>query len=294
MSSVVLGEIETSFTATQHIRSFYAPIELPAEGTENSSAMVSLTVFSVRFLRGKTNVFCVTWLKNLTMQSISRKRGVHVLECRAYSSLNGKENSDRSMTTEKDKQKHVGAQKGPKKSKDFSVIITQGPLGWLKKRFNLWRLKKYFDHDFEEEDFLRGTKQAFHTVSTLVCERRTDELVGLAHWNVIQTIRTVVNDGVIRTPIETEAILAAQVGVINFGAVNDKDVVDVEVAFVCDFAERIRSQRFGNVRIFHVQEPTVVLYIFRKERSLKDLKGSWFVMGIRDNILGIQTEYDPA
>ena len=229
------------------------------------------------------NRYC---LKHISEQTFLKRRAAFYLSLRGYSSLNDK---NCSKSDAKDDECLVNT-----KVKSVGIFITHGPFGWLRRKFNLWRLKKYFDHDFDKEEFLKGAKHAFCTISAIICEARLGELDGLAHPTVINTIRRAVFDGIRGIPIEAKEILAAQVGGINFGAVDEKDVVDVEVTFVCDFADRISSQRVGNVKIFNVREPRVVLYIFRKERSLSDLKGSWFVMGIKDSILGIQTEYSPA
>lgn len=234
---------------------------------------------SDRFISVKRSIIC---FKYPSEQTFKKNRAAFSLSFSPYSSLNNKNSPENGGKDDDD-------------SISTEIVFTQGPLRWLKKKFNMWRLKKYFDHDFDKEEFLQGAKHAFCTISALVCEARLGELEGLAHPIVIHTIRRAVYNGINRIPIEPKAIIAAEIGAINFGAVDDKDVVDVEVTFACDFADRISSQRVSrNVRMYLVRPPTAVVYIFRKERTLSDLKGSWFVMGIKDNILGIETEYSPA
>lgn len=160
------------------------------------------------------------------------------------------------------------------------TVITQGPLGWLAKKVQSFLLKTYFDQDFDEEEFLRGAKQALVVTSEIIAEKRFDDLSKICPQDLINLIKETSKAQDFGPAVKSEDILMTKIKTIHLGYRDDKTKeVEIDVVFACvpqDVEQD--SQVVGNVKIVYARSRSVIEYRFRK-LCVPD-QDSWYIVGI--------------
>lgn len=160
------------------------------------------------------------------------------------------------------------------------TIFTQGPFGWLSKKINLFLLKAYFDPEFDENEFLRGARQALVVTSEIIAEKRFDDLSKICPQELIDVIKKTANSQDLGPAIKPEEILVAKVKTIELGYREDKTKqIEIVVIFACvpkDLEQD--SQVVGNVKIIYARSRSIIEYRFRK--LCVPGQDSWYIIGI--------------
>ena len=189
--------------------------------------------------------------------------------------------NERRESEQENAAKDNGEKEKIKKIDTAGLVLTQGPIGWLTKTINLWLLASFFDHNFEEEEFLDGAKQALCTVSSLVSQRTFSDMVGLVADSVIEIIRENVKTQDPGPAIAPSDILIAKIKQVGLGYIEGgKKQIHIDVAFVCSpLNDGLSTKQIGNVKLVHIHHPRVLQYTFRKDCSSDD-PGDWLVVGM--------------
>ena len=160
-----------------------------------------------------------------------------------------------------------------RKMKSSVVSITQGPFGWITKNAYLWLLKTFYDHEFDEKEFLRGAKQALCVVSDLLNKGSFGELEGILSDELTSSIRNGTNTENLGPVVKMKQIISANIQRVQLGSVNnegslDKVVIDIKVAYmfasIKDNGDDLFKRQFGNIKIIAAPIPRMVYYTFRR------------------------------
>lgn len=170
-----------------------------------------------------------------------------------------------------------------------ALTITQGPLGWLSSKVNLWLFKTFYDSEFQENEFLQGAKQAFCVVSDLLNEKRFDELEGILSDELASSLRNGRDTEKQGTAFKMQDILTTNIRTVQFGYVENErgssKVIDIQVAYICcspNNADNRFERQFGNVKII-TPIPNVIFFTFRK---FPESTTVWQVNDMRCDIAG--------
>ncbi|XP_031557724.1 uncharacterized protein LOC116294297 [Actinia tenebrosa] len=181
------------------------------------------TVINFYFSRQLTNKTRVFQLK-ATLPYLS------VFKRREFSS-NSPENEQNSGRNEKEnlENEDKGQIKGT-----VGTVITQGPFGWLSKKLHMVLLKAFFDPGFNEEEFLRGAKQALIVTSEILAERRFQDMSKICPPKFVDLIQEALKSKDPGPAIRAVDIIMAKIKKIQLGFTEEqKKQVEIDVTFVC-------------------------------------------------------------
>ena len=159
------------------------------------------------------------------------------------------------------------------KVKPSVVSLSQGPFGWISKHLKLFYLKTTVDSEFDEDEFLRGAKQALCFVSEQLNKESYVELEDILSDELINTLRNIRDDKTLKQVVTMKQILSANIQKITIDAHNVESgfgkahmVADITVAFLCsrDNGEDTFQKQFGNVKIIALSIPKITYFTFRK------------------------------
>ena len=146
----------------------------------------------------------------------------------------------------------------------------------------MFLLKAYFDPEFDEEEFLRGAKQALLVTSKIIAEGRFEDMSKLCPPKFIDLVKDAVKTQELGPAIRAVDILMTKIKKIQLGYTEEQDKqVEIDVTFVCHPKAKDldnEAQVVGNVKIVHIRNPRIVEYRFRKF-CVPD-EDSWLVVGI--------------
>jgi len=161
-----------------------------------------------------------------------------------------------------------------------NTMITQGPLGWLSKKIHLFLLKAYFDQEFDEDEFLRGAKQALVVTSEIIADKRFDDLSKICPQELIDVIKETAQTQDLGPAVKPDEIIVAKIKTIQLGYREDKTKqIEIVVIFACVPKQlEQNTQVVGNVKIVYARNRSIIEYRFRR-LCIPD-QDSWYITGI--------------
>lgn len=169
------------------------------------------------------------------------------------------------------------------------VSLNQGPFGWIAKNLKLFLLKTIADEEFDENEFLKGAKQALCVVSQLLNKEQYSQLQGIVSNELIDTLMSMKDDKTVKEEVSMKDILSANIQKVKLRMETDETVshgkgsfeVDITVAFVCTRgnSKETFQRELGNVKIIKLNIPKIAYLTFRKRHTLDNATG-WQVTSI--------------
>ena len=158
---------------------------------------------------------------------------------------------------------------GNSKVLSFNFTSAQGPFGWLSKTIKIWLLKRFFDPEFEETEFLRGAKQAVVVITGIFSTKQVDqlnELASLASERFINEMKNRVMGAHTFRAVETGHILSANIRKVQLGYDQEErgKVIEIDVTFFVCKPEGLPKMTLGNMKVIHLPPPDIITCRFRR------------------------------
>jgi hypothetical protein len=145
----------------------------------------------------------------------------------------------------------------------------------------MFLLQSFFDPEFNEDEFIRGAKQALVVTSEIIAERRFEDMSKICPHKFVDLIKEALKTKDSGPAIRAVDILMAKIKKIQLGFTEEQTKqVEIDVTFVCQPIKdnEQASQVVGNVKIVHIRHPRIVEYRFRK--FCIPNQDNWLVVGI--------------
>ncbi|XP_065051712.1 m-AAA protease-interacting protein 1, mitochondrial-like isoform X1 [Rhopilema esculentum] len=146
-------------------------------------------------------------------------------------------------------------------------IYLRSPYKWFDIKVKLFLLRRFFDRDFDEHEFLTGARQAICLVSSFISKGNFNELVGMLTEKATEMAKNIHQETNKKEKLEIVDEIIDNISLSNMAFIYDeKGGKWVDILVTCHCAEENSTQRrIGNIDLASIPSQRIFNFSFVRE-----------------------------